>query len=104
MNTIGKTSVALLSGVLMSLPAFLLGDVSENQIIYVNLPKLMEESFSGQAARATLENSQASKATDINDINKSWENAKSTLEKTKKDFVAKRSTLSADAIKKEKNC
>lgn len=101
MNTIGKTSVALLSGVLMSLPAFLLGDVSENQIIYVNLPKLMEESLSGQEKRSFLETLQSAKATDINDLSKSWEKAKTDLEKTKKDLVAKRSTLSPEAIKKE---
>jgi Skp family chaperone for outer membrane proteins len=101
MNNLGKATVALVSGLLMSLPAALVGESLENQIIYVHLPELMEKSDSGKEKRLELEMIQNTKTVDISEKAKSFEKAKNDLDKARKDLATKRSTLTADALKKE---
>lgn len=100
MNTLGKVSVALVSGLLMSVPAVFAANEAD-QIVYVHLQEVMEKSLSGNEVRTTLEALQTAKANEVNALAKDFKKAQDELEKTRKDLTTKRTTLTADAVKKE---
>lgn len=101
MNTLGKISTALVSGLLMAFPAATLAESTENQILYISLPKLMEESESGKEKRAELESLQNAKTADIQAKAASFQKVNTELEKARKDLVAKRSGFTPAELKQE---